>query len=957
MRYTKFVFYILVIFTGLFGVMPTMARPQARPEITRTERGVSLRFEGMATAIDQQVNVAVVTDQIIHVRSVPLSGDVEPSQSLVIPDSLSVSDTPWELEEDADHVQLKTARLVVRIAKVSGAVTFFDAEGRQLLAEGDRDAATFLPDAYDGDAFYRVQQQFNLSDEEGVYGLGQHQNGVMNYRGRQVTLLQYNTTIGIPFLISTNHYGILWHNYSITKAGDIRPLLPLSAFRLYSAEGHAGWLTATYRDKEHPETVWAARPESDLSYRYLADQIKFPESVPLAQAVVTYEGQIESPYSGLHRLHFNYSGYFKVWVDGELKADRWRESWNAGTFEVDLPMEAGQRHDLRMEWIPDGGQAYLGVQWQRPLDAAGAKTFSFASEAGDGVDYYFIGGDNMDGVISGYRNLTGRAPIMPRWAFGYWQSRERYKTQQELEAVAQEFRRRRIPIDNLVQDWSYWPEHDWGSHRFDTARFPDPDGMLKRLHDQHFRLMISVWPKINEASSVYKHFNEKGWLYPRNVYDGRRDWIGKGYTSTFYDPFNAEARQGFWDLLNERLYQKGVDAWWMDASEPDIHSNLTIEERKSVMQPAIGSSTRYYNAFPLENAKGIYEGQRHTDPDNRVFILTRSFFAGQQRYAAAAWSGDISSRWHDMRDQIAAGVNFSMSGSPYWTMDVGGFLVERRFHEPNAADREEWRELNTRWYQYGAFLPIFRAHGQFPFREPFNIAPENHPAYRSMCYYIGLRYRLLPYTYSLAGASYLHNGTMLRGLPMDFPEDPQVFTINDQFLFGPSLLVNPITQAGATFRSVYLPQGNGWYDFYSGEYHRGGQTLEAAAPYERIPLFVKAGSIVPVGPELQYTDEKPAKEITLLVYAGENGNFELYEDEGTNYHYEQGEFSTLTFTYHDETGELHIGNRQGKFDGMLTRRTFHIVYVSPEKSQGMDTPLDRSKTVTYTGKELRIKLK
>ncbi|SEL42388.1 TIM-barrel domain-containing protein [Parapedobacter koreensis] len=943
---------VAVLFVG--AVMPTMAFQSGQPTITRHESGISLAYQGMATAVDQELALDVITDRIIHVVARPLGSTVRPSASLVIVDSLHRTVGPWQLEETAEHVLLKTTALTAQVTKATGVVTFLDKQGQPLLAERQRDATTFAEAAYDGDAFYRVRQHFTVSDGEGLYGLGQHQNGVMNYRGRQVTLLQYNTMIGVPFLLSTNQYGILWHNYSITKAGDIRPLLPLSAFRLYSKEGQPGWLTATYRDKDHPGTVWASRPESDIAYLYLDDQSRFPDSVDLARSQVTYEGELESPYSGLHRLHFNYSGYVKVWIDGQLQEDRWRESWNAGSFEIPLDMQAGERHAIRLEWLPDGGQSYLGIQWQRPIPASDQALFSFDSEAGAGVDYYFVAGDDMDAVIGGYRHLTGRAPIMPRWAFGYWQSRERYKTQQELEEVAREFRRRRIPIDNLVQDWSYWPEHDWGSHTFDSARFPDPEGMIKRLHGQHFRLMISVWPKINEASSVYPHFRDNGWLYMRNIYDGRRDWIGKGYTSTFYDPFNAGARQGFWTLLDKQLYQKGVDAWWMDASEPDIHSNLNIDERKSVMQPAIGSSARYYNAFPLENARGIYEGQRHTDPENRVFILTRSFFAGQQRYAAAAWSGDISARWHDMKDQIAAGVNFSMSGTPYWTMDAGGFLVERRFHQPNADDLEAWRELNARWYQYGAFLPLFRAHGQFPYREPFHIAPDGHPAYSSMRYYIELRYRLLPYTYSLAGNTYLHHDTMLRGLAMDFPRDTRALDINDQFLFGPSLLVSPVTQPGATSRPLYLPQGAGWYDFYSGEYHRGGQMLEAAAPYERLPLFAKAGSMVPIGPAVQYTDEKPADEITLWVYGGADATFTLYEDEGTNYNYEQGKFSTITFTYYDSTKTLHIGSRKGTFEGMLARRKFHVVYVHPDAPQGVATTFRITKTATYTGKEERI---
>src|SRR5690606_36081069 len=341
----------------------------------------------------------------------------------------------------------------------------------------------------------------------------------MNYNhGRRVTLLQYNTEIGVLFLISTKNYGLLWHNYAITTAGDIRPLHPLNAFRLTSKEGVDGWLTATYAHRDHPDSVWLSRPESIIDYSYLTDQHKLPKDIMLANAKVLYEGQITSPYTGLHRLHFKYSGYMKVWIDGELQEDRWRESWNAGTFEIAKEMKSGEPYDIRMEWLPDGGESYFTLNWQSPLPEELTHTFSFASEAGDAIDYYFIHGKDMDEVISGYRALSGKAPIMPLWSFGFWQSRERYKTQQEIEEVVQEFRKRRIPIDNIVQDWSYWAEHDWGSHDFDKTRFPDPDGMIKGLHDKNLRIMISVWPKINEESSVYQDFNSQGWLYPRNIY-------------------------------------------------------------------------------------------------------------------------------------------------------------------------------------------------------------------------------------------------------------------------------------------------------------------------------------------------------------------------------------------------------------------------------------------------------
>lgn len=924
----------------------------------KTESGVKVIISASSYSPETEINVSVINPSIFHITARPTNSDVAKTENLVVPKTIIPNPDSWILSESGNDLLVKTSKATAFVSRIDGAVRFEDNNGVKLLSERARTLDTFTPDSYNGDNFYKVKQTFNVTGDEALYGLGQHQNGVMNYnRGRQVTLLQYNTMIGVPFLYSTQNYGLLWHNYSITKAGDTRDLLPLSAFKLHSPEGYEGWLTVKYSDKSNPDKVVFSRPESEISYLYLSDQDKLPKEVNLATSIARYEGKIESPYTGLHRLHFNYSGYLKVWIDGVLKEDRWRESWNAGSFEIPVEMKKGQKYDLKMEWLPDGGQSYLGLKWQSPIPSNLKNTFSFSSEAGDSVDYYFIAGKDGDDVIRGYRQLTGKAPVLPQWSFGYWQSRERYKTQQEIEEVATEFRKRKIPIDNLVQDWSYWAEHDWGSHDFDAKRFPNPKGMVDFLHKNNYRLMISVWPKVNEESSVYPMLKNKGWLYMRNIYDARKDWIGKGYTSTFYDPFSADARRGFWDLMDKKLYKIGIDAWWMDASEPDVHSNINMEERKSVMQPSIGSSVRYYNTFPLENARGIYEGQRETDPDNRVYILTRSFFAGQQRYSAVAWSGDISSRWHDMKDQISAGVNFSMSGTPYWTMDAGGFLVERRFHKPNATDLEEWREMNARWFQYGAFLPFFRAHGQFPFREPFNIASEGHPAYNSMNFYIKLRYKLLPYIYSLAGNTYLGDGTMLRAIAMDFPKDKKAFDINDQFLFGTALLVNPVTEKGVTSRKMYLPEGTIWYDFYTGKSELGGKEINASAPYERVPLFVKAGSILPLGPDVQFTTEKKPEEITLFVYAGANGSFTLYEDEGHNNNYEKGKYGTIEFSYNDAAKELTIGKQNGEFEGMLKNRAFNVVLVSDIYPAGYETSKVKLKSIKYKGNEIKVKLK
>ncbi|HWV71368.1 MAG TPA: TIM-barrel domain-containing protein [Pseudosphingobacterium sp.] len=935
--------------------VPLLTKAQ-KASYQRNKNGVTLTFKNSSSAIDQTVDIEFIQDSIVHVKAVPLQSTVKASVQLTVTDSVVKNVGMVALKEQGDKLLLQSKSLHLVVSLLTGKINFLSPTGDTILNEKQRDAGTFIPSIANGDAFYKIRQGFEVNTAEGLYGLGQHQNGIMNYQGRQVTLLQYNTEVAVPLLVSTNNYGVLWNNYSITKAGDIRDLLPLSGLKLYSKDGEEGWLTASYLNKENEKDIFIRRAESAIAFNDLSDLYKFPENVDLSKSMVRYEGTFSSPFSGRHRFHFKYAGYIKVWIDEKLVQDRWRESWNAGTFELDLATTADQKHTIRIDWKPEGMQSYLGINWQRPIPDTEKKFFSFDSEAGDGVDYYFLKGANIDQVISGYRNLTGKAPIMPKWAFGYWQSRERYKTQQEILDVAQEFRKRKLPIDNLVLDWSYWPEKDWGGQNFDIQRFPNATEMVKQLHENHLQLMISVWPKFNEASTSYPHFMKNGWLYRRNIADARKDWIGKGYTSTFYDPFNPEARKGFWDLLNEKLYKKGIDAFWMDASEPDIHSNISLQERKDVFQPSIGSSTRYYNAFPLQNAKGIYEGQREADPNKRIFMLTRSGFAGQQRYAAATWSGDIAATWNDMKDQITAGINFSMSGLPYWTMDVGGFLVEKRYYEPNAADQEEWRELNSRWYQFGAFMPIFRAHGQFPFREPFNIAPEEHRAYKSMAYYIQLRYRLLPYVYSLAGKTFHENYSLLRGLPMDFSTDSSTYNINDQFMLGPSLLVNPVTIKGATDRSVYLPKENVWYDLYNGKSYEGNQHIKAAAPYERIPVFVKGGSILPIGPLVQHTGEKTDGALTLYVYDGANGDFTLYEDDGLTYNYEKGDFSRIQFKYDNNSKDLTISERKGHFKGAPTTRKFNILWISKEQAKGIDSQAKPSKTLNYNGKPVKIKL-
>ncbi|MET0462489.1 MAG: TIM-barrel domain-containing protein [Chitinophagaceae bacterium] len=927
----------------------------ADPRFQVVADGVLIFPDHRFSADVRTVKVQVITDRILRVMASPK--DIVAGNKLVV--VLDLPAAKFTTSVTDSFITIKTSSITARADLFSGLISFEDAAGNRLFGERKEAGRNITPVIWEGQSLYRLRQSFELAADDAIYGLGQHQEDAFNYRDQQVTLFQNNTEVAVPFMLSSKNYGVLWDNGSYSKAGDIRSFLPLSSLQLFDKKNNPGWLTAIYRnDRNKPQEIAFEKAESVIDYAYLGDtKTKLPAEFAIQKGSVSWEGAIASPRTGQHKLRFTYAGYLKVWIDGKLLLDKWRQAWNPGAGVINLSMEKDKKQNIKIEWIPDGGESYLTANWLPPADTGWENTFSFDSEAGRQIDYYVIAGNNMDDVISGYRELTGKAQIVPKWAMGFWQSRERYKTQEEILQAAAAFRKRKIPLDNIVLDWSYWKQDDWGSQDFDSTRFPNPTLMIDQLHKEHkVQLMISVWPKFYEGIEAYKKFDSNGWLYKRNIADRQRDWIAQGYTSTFYDAFNEQARKGFWELIHYKLYVRGVDAWWMDASEPDILSNVSPQKRKEQMTPnAFGTAAEALNMYPLQNAKGIYEGQRGVDPNKRVFLLTRSGFAGSQRYAATIWSGDIASRWEDMKSQISAGLNFSMSGLPYWTMDIGGFSVEPRFEKPNDKDLAEWRELMTRWYQFGAFVPLFRSHGQFPFREIYNIAPEGHPAYASMLYYNRLRYRLMPYIYTLAGNAYHNDATLMRGLVMDFAKDPAVKNIGDQFMFGPSFLINPVYAYQQTQRKLYLPAGADWYDLYTGAHYTGGQTINAAASYERMPVYVKAGSIIPTGPELEYTAQRAADPLIVYIYAGSNGSFELYEDEGLNYNYEKGAFSRINFTYDDAGRTLTISDRKGRFDGMLQQRSVYVQLIQPGNPAGMDFK-PSGKKVMYKGKKITVNL-
>ena len=898
------------------------------------------------------LKIRVCTDRIIRVIFDP-TGLFQLKKSLVV--ERSWKPVPFELESEGEAIQLSTEKLIILLNKKNGAVSFYDHDGHLLLQEDQQSPRLMTKAQVMGEETYHAQQNFKLSAEEGVYGLGQHQEGVMNYRGQDVLLVQENEIASVPFLISTNNYGILWDNYSKTKFHD----------------------------------------------------------------------------------------------------------------------------------GPDG-------------------TF-FWSEVGDTIDYYFISGKDLDDVIKSYREATGQAPLFGKWAFGFWQSKERYRTGKELVEVVKEYRRRKIPIDNIIQDWLYWGDaSEWSAMKFDDERYPRADEMIKMLHDKyHVHFMVSIWPVLGPKTEIYKEMEKSGLLYDPVVRAG-----GK-----VYDAYNEKARQLYWKYINEGLFAKGVDAFWMDSTEPEV-GEANEEHIKQIGSTALGSIARYLNTYSLMATKGVYEGQRSVTSDKRVFILTRSAFAGQQRYAAATWSGDVVARWDVFRNQISAGLNFCLSGIPYWTTDIGAFYVRQygAYFDEGYKD-PGYQEMYVRWFQYGAFCPIFRSHGTDTPREIWRFGEPGYWAYDTLVKYDHLRYRLLPYIYSLAWKVTSEGYTIMRGLPMDFSADKNVLNIDNQFMFGPALLINPVTKQmyygedyineiipaeylytpdgekggvlvefynGQNFESLvatqtqkivkyntwinklpegvdkksysirwtgevqtkgggeyefwitcddgvrfwldnklmidswqaqrgrnhrikvnleggrrykfridyfnaqhgtqmklawttpdmpkevyspdeiktwrlYLPQAKGWFDFWTGEKLTGGRWVEREVPIDIMPIYVKAGSILPLGPKIQYATEKPADPIELRVYPGADAEFVLYEDENDNYNYEKGIYALIPIKWDEKTQTLTIGERKGEFPGMLTKRTFKIVWVRKNHGIGVESERRPDKVVFYEGKAIQIK--
>jgi len=600
---------------------------------------------------------------------------------------------------------------------------------------------------------------------------------------------------------------------------------------------------------------------------------------------------------------------------------------------------------------------------------------SFKSDVGECIDYYFMYGGNADGVIAQMRSLTGQVPMFPLWTFGYFQSKERYKSQDELIDVVKKYRELEIPLDGIIQDWQYWGNNYlWNAMDFLNVDFYNPQKMIDDVHKLNAHMLISIWNSFGPKTKQYKDLEKIGALMNFETWplSGSGKWPPRmDYPSgvRVYDPYNPVARDIYWKYLNDGIFILGIDGWWLDSSEPD-HLNFKPSDLDN--KTYLGSFRKVRNAFPLMTVGGLYDHQRSVTSDKRVFILTRSAFAGQQRYGANTWSGDVVASWDALRQQISAGLNFSLSDIPYWNSDIGGFFL---WNFPQKLGDANYCELYARWIQFGAFCPMMRSHGTDAPREIYQFGKKGDKIYDAIEKFINLRYYLLPYIYSASWDVTANQSTMMRALVMDFANDKDALDINNEYMFGKSLLVcsvttpmyskivvhgNDTTKVGDFSKikseEVYLPKGTDWIDFWTGEKHSGGQKINKETPIDIMPLFAKAGSIIPIGPKVQYATEKKWDNLEIRIYSGTDGEFTLYEDENDNYDYEKGIYSTITFKWDDAKKELSISDRNGSFPGMIAQRKFNIVKVSKNNGVGMGKVKQYDKVITYNGKKVVVQL-
>jgi len=798
----------------------------------------------------------------------------------VVTPGFQVLDSPSILE-------IKTKKIIVSFDKQTGKLSYADNAGNVFLSE--KEAARILtPDSIQGEPCFAVEQSFESSSDEYIFGLGQFQDGQYNLKNVARRLTQVNTQISIPFIYSSKGYGLLWHQYGLT---DFNP-----------ADNYISL-------KKQEQSTIGNSTMAEVTTTSGTQKISQDQSLYLGKFNVSKDGE----YSIFLDLGDMGNRHFVV-IDGKPCLDQ-SNMWLPPTAGTLVNLKTGE-HQVQVLCKSNNTPK---LSWRQSENYT-----TFRSPVAKALDYVVFYGPSADKVIATYRNLSGNVPMFPKWAYGFWQCRERYASGTHLVETIKEFRKKNLPVDVIVQDWQYWGKYGWGVPKFDETHYPNPAEFIKELHDLNAHFNISVWENLDKKSEVAKDYVDNNLFIPNSP------WV---------DVFNPLGRETHWNALNQNLFSLGVDSWWMDATEPE---NDALKGKKTFL----GLGDFYRLTYPLFVSQAVYEGQRKTSLDKRVCILTRSAFLGQQKYGIINWSGDIGGTWDTYKRQIVAGLNFTITGFPYWTTDIGGFFRPGRSQYTD----EKYHDLLTRWYQWGAMSPIFRIHGYQTETEPWKYGQKVEDNMRKM---LNLRYRLLPYIYSEAWQVTKNGSTIMRPLVMDFNGDTVAVNRQYQYMFGKAFLVAPITEPNVSAWDVYLPKSAGWFDFWTGKRFDGGQTIKTDAPLDKIPLFVKAGSILPMGKIIQYAGEKSADTLEIRVYKGTDAKFELYEDEGDNYNYEKGKYSIILFNWNEKKQCLTIGDKQGNYQGGLKKRVFNVVLVN--ENSGFGTVADSSgKKVSYAGDKIEI---
>jgi len=794
----------------------------------------------------------------------------------------------FKVTDSLSRIEIEQGNIIVIVEKQTGNLSFADNLGKIFLSE-KLNSRKVIPNFTMGEPSFEVEQSFESPNDEYIFGLGQFQDGHYNLKNITRRLTQVNSQISLPIIYSNKGYGLLWHQYGLT---DFNPT----------------------------DNFIELKKQSTIGNDDLADVTTTSGTKKVSQEHSLYTGKFSVPKEGIYSIFLDLGemdNKHYVVIDGKPFID-FSNYWLPPTTSELIELKAGE-HQVQ---VVCKSSNIPKLWWKLIEDAT-----TFRSPNAKLLDYVVFYGPSSDSVIAEYRNLSGNVPMFPLWAYGFWQCRERYSSSVELVDAVKEFRNRNLPLDVIVQDWQYWGNNGWGVPQFDETNYPNPAGFIKELHNLNVHFNISIWSNPDKNSDIGKEYVTKKRFIPNTK------WL---------DYFNPETRKEYWNTLKENMFDYGVDSWWMDAVEPE---NDALKGETT----HIGLGDFYRLTYPLFVSQAVYEGQRETTSDKRVCILTRSAFLGQQKYGIINWSGDVNGTWDSYKRQIVAGLNYTITGFPYWTTDIGGFFRPGKSQYTD----EKYHELLTRWFQWGAFNPIFRVHGYQSETEPWKYGSKVEENMRKM---LQLRYRLLPYIYSEAWQITKNGSTMMRPLIMDFNEDTAALNQPYEFMFGNSILVAPITEPTVEKWNVYLPKFSDWYDFWTNKKFAGGQEIITDASIDKIPLFVKAGSIIPFGPDVQYTTEKKWDNLEIRIYAGADGKYVLYEDENDNYNYEKGFYSLIHFEWDDTKKELTISDREGSFFGMLNERKFCVVYVDISKGLGIEKIEKYDREVIYAGKKVVVKM-